>query len=146
MVTRDKKRSFSITQKNEILYQQDNMCGKCNHKLDPRAIEYHHRKPWAAGGRTITVNGLALCPKCHKIIAHEERLKEQEGTASKQAESNSKLKKASKRSTNKKKLDSVEEYNQSVQKSINRMNQSVQKSIKRMNKNVDEDLDRIFKI
>jgi len=76
--TRDSRRSFSATQKKEILYQQDNKCASsiCHHKkLDPRAIEFDHKKPWASGGRTITENGRALCPECHKIITHNERLR-----------------------------------------------------------------------
>ena len=75
---KDSRRAFTRTQKNEILYQQDNRCASalCKHKkLDPRAIEFDHKKPWAAGGRTITQNGRALCPECHKIITHKERLR-----------------------------------------------------------------------
>lgn len=72
---RDSRRSFTSTQKKEILYQQDNKCAKCHKKLDPRAIQFDHRKPWASGGRTITRNGRALCGKCHDIITHNQRLK-----------------------------------------------------------------------
>lgn len=72
---RDKRRSFTRTQKNEILYQQDNKCAKCHKKLDPRATEFDHKKPWASGGRTATVNGRALCANCHKIVTHKTRLK-----------------------------------------------------------------------
>lgn len=72
---KDSRRSFSETQKKEIRYQQDNKCARCHEKLDPRVIHYHHKKPWASGGRTIVVNGRALCPKCHEIITHEDRLK-----------------------------------------------------------------------
>jgi 5-methylcytosine-specific restriction endonuclease McrA len=72
---RDSRRSFSRTQKKEILHQQDNKCGKCHRKLDPRAIHFHHKKPWSSGGRTITTNGRALCPSCHEILSHKERLK-----------------------------------------------------------------------
>ena len=73
---RDSRRSFTRTQKNEILYQQDNKCAKCHKKLDPRATEFDHKKPWAAGGRTVTVNGRALCANCHKIVTHKTRLKQ----------------------------------------------------------------------
>jgi 5-methylcytosine-specific restriction endonuclease McrA len=72
---KDSRRAFSPTQKKEILYQQDGKCARCHEKLDPRAIHYHHRKPWASGGRTIRENGRALCPKCHEITSHEDRLK-----------------------------------------------------------------------
>ena len=75
---KDTRRSFTQTQKNEILYQQDNKCASslCHHKkLDPRATEFDHKKPWASGGRTIKKNGRALCAECHKIITHNQRLR-----------------------------------------------------------------------
>jgi nitrate/TMAO reductase-like tetraheme cytochrome c subunit len=72
---RDANRTFNQTQKNEILYQQDNKCAECHRKLDQRTKEFDHKKPWASGGRTITVNGRALHADCHKIITHKNRLK-----------------------------------------------------------------------
>src|SRR3989337_3857429 len=63
---KDSRRSFTTTQKKEILYQQDNKCAKCHEKLDPRAMHFHHEKPWGSGGRTITANGRALDAKCHE--------------------------------------------------------------------------------
>ncbi|MEM3580519.1 MAG: HNH endonuclease signature motif containing protein [Candidatus Bathyarchaeia archaeon] len=72
---RDSRRAFTATQKKEILYQQDNKCARCHKPLDPRATHFHHIKPWSAGGRTITVNGAAVCANCHEIITHKERLK-----------------------------------------------------------------------
>lgn len=72
---RDRRRSFTKTQKNEILYQQDNKCARCHNKLDPRSTEFDHEKPWASGGRTVVVNGRALCANCHKVVSHETRLK-----------------------------------------------------------------------
>jgi hypothetical protein len=75
---RDTRRAFTKTQKDEILYQQNNRCAgnDCNHKkLDPRAIHYHHIKSWSESGRTITTNGAALCPTCHAISHHKENLK-----------------------------------------------------------------------
>jgi 5-methylcytosine-specific restriction endonuclease McrA len=72
---RDTRRSFTSTQKKEILYQQDYKCARCHKKLDPRATHFHHAKPWSSGGRTITVNGRALCASCHEILTHKERLK-----------------------------------------------------------------------
>jgi predicted restriction endonuclease len=71
---RDANRAFNRTQKNEILFQQDNKCAVCHEKLDPRATEFDHEKPWASGGRTITENGRATCANCHKIITHKHRL------------------------------------------------------------------------
>jgi len=74
---RDGRRNFSQTQRKEILYQQDNRCARteCHKRLDPRDIHYHHEKPWASGGRTITTNGRAVCGSCHNILGHEENLK-----------------------------------------------------------------------
>ncbi|MFH1473339.1 MAG: HNH endonuclease signature motif containing protein [Candidatus Aenigmatarchaeota archaeon] len=72
---RDKRRSFTRSQKNEILYQQGNKCAICHKPLDPRDIEYDHKKPWASGGRTITINGRALCGSCHNKVSHKTRLK-----------------------------------------------------------------------
>lgn len=72
---RDSRRSFSSTQKKEILYQQDSKCARCHKKLDPRATHFHHEKPWSSGGRTKVVNGRALCADCHEIISHKDRLK-----------------------------------------------------------------------
>jgi len=72
---RDGRRKFTQTQRKEILYQQNNKCSRCHKMLDPRDIHYHHEKPWASGGRTITTNGRALCGSCHNIIGHEANLK-----------------------------------------------------------------------
>ncbi len=72
---RDKRRSFTQSQKNEILYQQNGKCAKCHKRLDPRDIEFDHKKPWADKGRTITQNGRALCGSCHNIVNHGQRLK-----------------------------------------------------------------------
>lgn len=73
-LARDKRRAFTQTQKNEILHQQDNKCAKCHKKLDPRAIEFDHVKGWAAQGRTVIQNGAALCPTCHTLKTHNDRL------------------------------------------------------------------------
>jgi len=73
---KDTRRSFTSTQKKEILYQQDNKCAMCHKKLDPRATHFHHAKPWASGGRTITANGRALDADCHEITSHKERLRQ----------------------------------------------------------------------
>jgi len=75
LVARDKRRVFTQTQKNEILYQQDSKCAFCHKKLDLRVVEYDHIKPWASTGRTITQNGAALCPLHHRIKTHDDRLK-----------------------------------------------------------------------
>lgn len=72
---RDSRRTFTQSQKNEILYQQDSKCAVCHKKLDPRDIEYDHKKAWAANGRTVTQNGRAVHGSCHNIITHNQRLK-----------------------------------------------------------------------
>ncbi|MBI4181423.1 MAG: HNH endonuclease [Candidatus Aenigmarchaeota archaeon] len=71
---RDKRRAFTLTQRNEIWDQQGGKCAICRKKLEARSTEYDHVKPWADRGRTITVNGAALCANCHKIKTHKERL------------------------------------------------------------------------
>ena len=75
MTTRDNRRAFGATQKSEILFQQNNKCAICHKPLDPRAIEYDHVKAWSWSGRTVTQNGAALCPTCHRIKTHHDRLK-----------------------------------------------------------------------
>jgi hypothetical protein len=75
MESRDSRRSFTQTQKNEILYQQNNKCAKCHKKLDIRIIQYDHIKAWADTGRTITQNGAALHPDCHALKTHIDRVK-----------------------------------------------------------------------
>jgi 5-methylcytosine-specific restriction endonuclease McrA len=72
---KDSRRSFSSTQRKQILYQQDNKCARCHKKLDPRATHFHHAKPWSSGGRTKVENGRGLCASCHEILSHGERLK-----------------------------------------------------------------------
>ena len=75
---RDKRRAFTKTQKNEIWAQQNGKCASCKKKLDPRTVEYDHKKGWADRGKTVVVNGQALCPHCHKLKTHKERLKKVE--------------------------------------------------------------------
>jgi len=72
---RDSRRSFTRTQKNEIWAQQNGKCAKCHSRLDPRTVEYDHKKGWADRGKTVITNGQALCANCHKIKTHKSRLK-----------------------------------------------------------------------
>lgn len=65
---RDRRRSFTRTQKNEILYQQDNKCAVCHNKLDPRATEFDHEKPWASGGRTVIANDRAYVQTAIELL------------------------------------------------------------------------------
>jgi 5-methylcytosine-specific restriction endonuclease McrA len=72
---RDRRRAFTRTQKNEIWAQQKGKCAICKKPLDPRTVEYDHGKAWANGGKTVIKNGRALCPQCHKLKTHKERLR-----------------------------------------------------------------------
>jgi hypothetical protein len=74
---RDKRRSFTTTQKNEILYQQNNLCAYCKCELDPRTTQFNHDDPWSSDGRTITQNGSAMHRDCHAVIHHNDRLLKQ---------------------------------------------------------------------
>lgn len=75
MTIRDTRRTFTETQKKEILVQQDYLCAECHNKLDLRVVEYHHIKAWSANGQTVIRNGAALCPNCHALKSHKQRLK-----------------------------------------------------------------------
>jgi 5-methylcytosine-specific restriction endonuclease McrA len=86
---RDTRRAFTRTQKNEILHQQNYKCAKCKNQLDLRATEFDHKKGWADGGKTVTVNGQALCANCHKIKTHKSRLKKTDVKPKKKDEDNS---------------------------------------------------------
>jgi DNA-directed RNA polymerase subunit RPC12/RpoP len=70
---RDSRRSFSSTQKKQILAQQDYKCARCHKKLGV-AYHFHHAKSWSSGGKTTVKNGRALCANCHEEITHKERL------------------------------------------------------------------------
>jgi hypothetical protein len=76
-VERDVRRTFTQTQKNELWVQQNGRCAStdCNHsQLDPRTTEYDHIKPWSDNGKTVLVNGAALCANCHKLKTHKDRV------------------------------------------------------------------------
>lgn len=73
--SRDKRRTFTRTQKNEIWAQQGGKCAKCHKRLDLRTVEYDHGRAWSSGGATTVKNGRALCSDCHKLKHHEARLK-----------------------------------------------------------------------
>lgn len=82
---RDPQRSFNATQRKEILYQQNSKCAVCHKQLDPRDIEYDHKKPWCEKGRTKVVNGRAVCGSCHNIITHDHKLKKKEPSSAKKS-------------------------------------------------------------
>ena len=74
----DHRRTFTKYQMDDILYQQNGKCAssRCQHKkLDPRAIQFEHKKPWAFGGRTIFQYGRVVCLECHSSPEIEEKLR-----------------------------------------------------------------------
>jgi len=75
MTTRDVRRAFTSTPKNEILEQQDHKCAVCHKRLNLTIVEFHHIRAWSASGKTLVKNGAALCPNCHKLKTHQDRLK-----------------------------------------------------------------------
>jgi hypothetical protein len=44
--------------------------------MEITTIQSRINEMFTSGGRTIAVNGRALCGLCHKIITHESKLKE----------------------------------------------------------------------
>ena len=68
-------RYFTKSQKNEIWAQQNGLCKKCKQRLDPRTVEYDHKKEWSRDGRSNISNGQALCANCHKLKTHRLYLK-----------------------------------------------------------------------
>lgn len=72
---RDTKRSFTISQKNEICDKQNNKCAKCKKPLKRSATHYDHKIPWEKGGKTEVKNGQALCANCHSLKNNKDRLK-----------------------------------------------------------------------
>jgi hypothetical protein len=84
---RDKRRSFTQSQKNQILYQQGGKCAICHKPLDPRTTQFDHKKAWADKGRTVTQNGRALHANCHAIKTHNDRLKKVDKRPSKKQQS-----------------------------------------------------------
>ena len=74
----DQRRTFTKYQKDELLYQQDGRCAsaRCNHKkLDPKVMQFEHKKPWASGGRTIFQYGRVLCSECYSIPSIKEKVR-----------------------------------------------------------------------
>lgn len=71
---RDSRRSFTITQKKAIWYDQKGKCNLCSKRLDMRTVIYDHRKRWSDGGRSDMKNGQALCPGCNNMKNYKENL------------------------------------------------------------------------
>jgi hypothetical protein len=47
-------------------------CAAHNCDRPPAWVEYHHRKPWAHGGKTNLDDGIPLCPPHHHMADHPE--------------------------------------------------------------------------
>lgn len=64
-------RFATARQKLAIWHTQDGTCATdhCHHPI----AHYHHRDPWATGGRTDLDNLTGLCSKCH-TLTHQGRL------------------------------------------------------------------------
>lgn len=75
---RDTRRSFTVTQRKHIWYNQGSKCKKCNKRLDQRTVIFDHMKRWSDGGRTDIANGQALCPTCNNMKNFTERLRSAE--------------------------------------------------------------------
>jgi transcription elongation factor Elf1 len=63
---RDSRRNFTKSQQKKIFdKQKDHRCAICGEKLELSSTHYHHKKPWAKGGKTTVQNGIAVCANCH---------------------------------------------------------------------------------
>jgi 5-methylcytosine-specific restriction endonuclease McrA len=72
---RDIKRTFSTIQKNAIWDRQNGKCWYCGKPLQATIAEFHHLKPHSRKGKTVSGNGVALHPDCHRTIHKQESLK-----------------------------------------------------------------------
>jgi 5-methylcytosine-specific restriction endonuclease McrA len=66
----DPKRDFSDDDKHQIRLAYNGVCARCNEPVLDGDEAFHHKQPWARGGRTVVENGLLLHKKCHTIV-HE---------------------------------------------------------------------------
>lgn len=71
---KDKRRSFTQTQKKQMFIQQDWKCNICSTLLDLRSVVYDHIVRHSDWGETILSNWQALCPHCHNIKTFNENL------------------------------------------------------------------------
>jgi hypothetical protein len=73
-----KSRAFTNYQKDEIIYQQNGKCASalCKHKkLDPKKIQFEHKKPWTNKGRIVMQYGRAVCIECHSTKTMSKKTK-----------------------------------------------------------------------
>lgn len=86
--SRDKRRSFTPTQKKEIFDRQNGKCAKCGKTLKLSSTQYDHVKAWSDNGKTNVKNGKALCSNCHDEKTHKDRLNKLEKKPKKSSISN----------------------------------------------------------
>ncbi len=75
---RNKRQPVSQSQKNEVLARQGNKCAMCGNMLDMRAKNFDHIEEVYKGGKSSVDNLQALCPNCHSVKTHDDRLKNTE--------------------------------------------------------------------
>jgi len=85
---RDKRRSFTTTQKKEIFDRQKGKCAICKKPLKLASTQYDHVKPWSENGATNVKNGRAICSNCHDETTHKSRLKKVEKKSKKKPATN----------------------------------------------------------
>jgi HNH endonuclease len=61
-----RRRGFSPAQRRVLAFVSGGVCSRCGKQL-PEQFHADHVLPWSRGGRTITTNGAALCPRCNLI-------------------------------------------------------------------------------
>jgi len=65
---RDPKRTWTKTERSEMLENQEGKCAKCGTPKSVDEVQAHHKVRHADGGRTNGSNGAALCKECHVQI------------------------------------------------------------------------------
>ena len=73
---RDGKRTFGTTLQKTTYDKQNGKCKKCKRQLKVSHMEFHHKKSWSKGGKTISKNCVGICHECHKDIHDAERIRE----------------------------------------------------------------------
>ncbi len=62
---RDPKRTYTNTEKAQMLEKQDNKCAQCGVTITVDQAQGHHVVRHADGGKTDLDNGTAVCKECH---------------------------------------------------------------------------------
>lgn len=66
----DPKRDFTDDDKQQIRLLANGICSRCTQPVFDGDEAFHHKDPWARGGRTVVGNGTLMHKKCH-VILHE---------------------------------------------------------------------------